>query len=110
MTIDVDATLHVLRALLERMAAPQTDSDDLVRLPGPLERAAAAKLVRDGDRPAATIGRHVYARRSDLLALVDKLAKPTPAPVAVGGELRADLAAIAAREREPRLRKPKAKQ
>ncbi len=77
------------------IAAP----DVLDRLPGPLERAAADRLVRDGVLRAAKIGRHWYARRSDILALVDQLSRPRPQ---AGGDVRVDLAKIAERERAPK--------
>jgi hypothetical protein len=39
-----------------------------------LDDATARRLIKDGTRPAARIGRRLYVRRSDVLALVDRLA------------------------------------
>src|SRR5262249_49800012 len=49
--------------------------DALIAFPFGLERAAARDLVRGGKLAAAKIGRRTYARRTDVLALVDKLAR-----------------------------------
>jgi hypothetical protein len=98
-SVDPSAVLEALRVLAEALGlATGAATDELVRLPGPLERAAADRLVRDGLLPAVKIGRHKYSRRSDLLALVERLAKPAPV-AAIGNDVRADLAAIAARTR-----------
>ncbi len=52
----------------------QAAPDELLPFPFGLEEEAAAKsLVRTGKLPAVKIGRRIYARRSDVLALVDKL-------------------------------------
>lgn len=66
---------QVADAIAERVNAP----DALVVLPDVLEQAACMRLVREGALPACKIGRKWYARRSDVLALVEKLrpiAKP----------------------------------
>ena len=55
--------------------APQAPPDELLSFPFGLEPRAARALVRNGTLTAAKIGRRTYARRSDVLALVDKLAK-----------------------------------
>lgn len=53
---------------------PPGAPDELLAFPfGNLERNAARALIRDGHLPVAKIGRKFYARRSDVLALVDKL-------------------------------------
>lgn len=70
----------LLKDLAREVASLVGSGDCLVELPGPLERKACTRLVRDGTLPAAKIGRVWYAKQSDLLALVDKLrpvAKPT---------------------------------
>ena len=54
---------------------PRRAPDELLAFPFGLEPRAARALVRAGTLPAAKIGRRTYARRSDVLALVDKLAK-----------------------------------
>ncbi len=46
--------------------------DELVAFPFGLEARAARALVRARTLPTRKIGRRVYARRSDLLALVDE--------------------------------------
>ena len=53
----------------------QAAPDELLPFPFGLEEEAAAKsLVRTGKLRAVKIGRRLYARRSDVLALVDTLA------------------------------------
>lgn len=59
--------------------APVAAPDALEPFPFGLEVAAATKLVKDGTLPAAKIGRKLYAKRSDIVALVDKLAVPVRA-------------------------------
>ncbi len=86
---------EVARALGELRAL-----DELVRLPGPLERAAAKKLVRSGKLKVVRVGRSWYAKNSDLLALVDQA---PPAPVVIDFDARAQLRAAA--ERRPPRRK-----
>ncbi len=57
----------------------QAAPDELVRFPFGLEEAAAAKsLVRSGRLRAVRLGRRLYARRSDVLALVDAAASSAP--------------------------------
>jgi len=80
-TREPDGTL-VIR--LPPAPAP-TAPDELVPFPfGQLERNAARALIRDGHLPVVKLGRKFYARRSDVLALVDRLgaeqARRTPAP------------------------------
>jgi len=48
--------------------------DELVAFPFGLEARAARALVSNGTLPAARIGRRIYAKRSDVVSLVDKLA------------------------------------
>ncbi len=67
------------------IAAP----DELVRRPGPLEKNAWDRAVADGCLPEAKIGRFRYARRSDLLALIERRSAATA-------------------EVDPRLRAPRA--
>jgi hypothetical protein len=55
--------------------------DELVAFPFGLEAAAARALVRTGTLRAAKLGRRLYARRSELLSLVDKLATSPGAEV-----------------------------
>ena len=73
---DVDGEI-VIRV---RRTAPATTgaSDELRAFPFGLEARAATALVRSGMLKAARIGRRLYARQSDVLALVDKLAPPAP--------------------------------
>ena len=57
----------------------QAAPDELLPFPFGLEEDAAAKsLVRTGKLRAVKIGRRLYAKRSDVLALVDKLARVEP--------------------------------
>ena len=70
--------------------------DELVAYPFGLEREAARRLMRDGHLPAARIGRRVYARRSDVLALVERLAATTPATPAPTEPRAAYLALVGA--------------
>ena len=63
-------------AIIVRVEAARAEApDELLAFPFGLEPHAARALVRAGTLPAAKIGRRTYARRSDVLALVDKLAK-----------------------------------
>ena len=94
---DVVAALRVLAEALGVSGAAAA-ADALLAFPFGLERAAAAALVRDGVLPAAKIGRRFYARRSDVLALVERLAKPA-AVKATGVDVAGDLASIAAKTR-----------
>lgn len=74
--------------------------DELIGFPFGLEANAARKLVRDGTLRAARIGRRWYAKRSDVLALVDRLA-PTPS-LARTAESYADVVALAGRRERKR--------
>jgi hypothetical protein len=79
---------------IEQVPAVQAP-DELVAHPFGLERSAASRAIRDGHLKAARIGRRLYARRSDVLALVDKFAikaKPT-------GDVESDYAALVAQVR-----------
>lgn len=70
-------------AIVVRIEAPPAmlPPDELVPFPFGLEASAARKLVRDGTLRAARIGRRVYAKRSDVVGLVDRLASAAgPAP------------------------------
>ena len=60
----------------------QQPADDLVAFPFGLEAAAARSLVRRGKLRAARIGRRLYAKRSDVLALVDAVAAAEGRPEA----------------------------
>ena len=71
--------------------------DDLVQFPFGLEAAAARGLIRRGELRARKLGRRWYARRSDVLALIDA-APPAPAR-ASGHDVAGDLARIAERTR-----------
>lgn len=72
--------------------------DDLVSFPFGLEEAAARGLIKRGELRARKIGRRWYAKRSDVLGLID--AAPYVPPVqALGRDVKADLAVIAARTR-----------
>jgi len=83
----------LVRVEAVRVAAP----DELVAFPFGLERAAAARAIRDGHLPAARIGRRVYARNSDVLALVGKLALTTK-PM-MSGDVGDDYSALVASSR-----------
>jgi len=53
---------------------PSAAPDELVPFPfGNFERNASRALMRDGHLPVAKIGRKFYARRSDVLALVERV-------------------------------------
>ena len=73
---DPDGTTVIRIPPAGRIEAP----DELVVFPFGLEPRAARTLVRKGTLTAAKIGRRLYAKRSAILALVDKLAK-SPAKV-----------------------------
>lgn len=80
---------HVDGAIVVRIeaAAPVLPPDELVAFPFGLEVSAARKLVRDRVLPSARIGRRVYAKRSDVVGLVDRLARAeaeTPAETPTG--------------------------
>jgi hypothetical protein len=86
-TREADGTLVV------RLPPPPASSapDELLPFPfGNLERNAARALIRDGHLPVAKIGRKFYARRSDVLALVDKLAVVQARKAPVKGESAKD--------------------
>jgi hypothetical protein len=53
----------------------QQPPDELLAFPFGLEIAAARSLVRQRKLRAAKIGRRVYAKRSDVVALVDAIAE-----------------------------------
>jgi hypothetical protein len=80
-------------------AVPPTD--DLVCFPFGLEDNAARTLIKRGELRARKIGRRWYAKRSDVLALIDAAPFVPPAH-ASGPSLRTDLAAIAERTRRGR--------
>lgn len=77
MSPELTALIGMLaRAIAEHLPG---SPDALVRFPFGFEVAAARTLVRDGTLKAARIGRTYYARQSDVVALVGKLAaKPAP--------------------------------
>jgi len=75
-TIDPTVTRELDGTLVIRLppAPAATAPDELIPFPfGKLERNAARALIRDGHLPAVKLGRKFYARRSDVLGLVDKL-------------------------------------
>jgi hypothetical protein len=79
---DADAlkALRVVAAWLRFRDGSAVDTpDELVAFPFGFERRAASALVRAGALPTKKIGRRLYARRSDLLALVEDVAKVTRA-------------------------------
>ncbi len=78
---------------------PVAAPDELVPFPFGLEASAARQLERDGHLKTAKIGRRKYARRSDILALIDKLAAP-PArnPATSPEDAYANLVALAKRK------------
>lgn len=63
-------------ARLLRDLVPTGSPDDLVELPGPLQRRTAMALVRTGKLPARKLGQHWYTLRKHLTALVDEESKP----------------------------------
>ncbi len=66
---------------------PPSAPDELLPFPfGNLERNAARALIRDGHLPVAKIGRKFYARRSDVLALVERLGEAQVRATPVKGE------------------------
>ncbi len=70
LTREPDGTLVI------RLPPPPAPSapDELVPFPfGNFERNAARSLMREGHLPVAKIGRKFYARRSDVLALVERV-------------------------------------
>jgi hypothetical protein len=69
--------------------------DELLAYPFGLERRAAGALVRQGALTTRKIGRKLYARRSDVVALVAASPAPATAPTAAP----ANDAASAARSR-----------
>jgi hypothetical protein len=71
--------------------------DDLVEFPFSLERSTANRLIKSGELRARKLGRKWYAKRSEVLGLIDKAPRMTPART--GASLRDDLAAIAERTR-----------
>jgi Helix-turn-helix domain len=71
--------------------------DALIPFPFGLEKNAARRLIASGELRARKLGRRWFARRSDVLALVD--AAPAAPAATGGGDVQADLAAIACRVR-----------
>jgi len=70
---------------------PAPAPDELVPFPfGNLERNAARALIRDGHLPVAKIGRKFYARRSDMLALVERVGAAPERAKPVKGESAAE--------------------
>jgi hypothetical protein len=72
----------IARAIAEEVArllrelAPTGSPDDLVALPGPLQRQTAMHLVRTGRLPATKLGQRWYTTRRHLAALVDEPEAP----------------------------------
>jgi hypothetical protein len=77
----VAAALRAAADLLE-VPPPAGVPDALVASPFGLEAEAARTLVRTGRLKTAKIGRKRYAKRSDVLALVDVLADEEAAALA----------------------------
>jgi hypothetical protein len=75
----------------ESRSAAAPSCDHLVSFPFKLEANAAKKLVASGTLKAVKIGRRWYARNSDVLALVDILAKPRAVASATAAQSYADL-------------------
>jgi hypothetical protein len=73
--------------------------DDLVAFPFGLEENAARGLIKSGELKARKLGRRWYAKRSDVLGLIDNAPK-VPRAKASGVELRDDLDRIAERTRK----------
>ncbi len=73
-------------------------ADDLVAFPFGLEENAARGLIKRGELRARKIGRRWYAKRSDVLGLIDR-APPVQPARARGEGVREDLAALAERTR-----------
>jgi hypothetical protein len=68
----------VIAALVQPPPAPPP-ADELVAIANVgIDRGALNRLIKRGLLPAARIGRSIYVKRSDLVALVDKLAAPPP--------------------------------
>ena len=69
------STTHEGSTMIIRIeaASPVLAPDELVAFPFGLEGKAAKALIRDGTLPAARIGRGLWAKRSDILGLVEKL-------------------------------------
>jgi hypothetical protein len=88
--------VHVDDAVIIRVEATPAvlPPDELVSFPFGLERSAASALVRKGTLPAAKIGRRLYARRSEVLGLVDTLTKGRGSGPAAGASY-AELVAAA---------------
>lgn len=92
-------------AIVIRIVPPPStpDSAPLVAFPFGLEAEAARRVMRDGLLPHAKIGRKAYAKRADVLALVDVLATtPRPKPVKAprAASTTDTLAALAVAERK----------
>jgi hypothetical protein len=65
-----------LRELAEADGRAVDAADELVAFPFGFERRAASTLVRRGKLATTKVGRRIYARRSDVLALVSDTAIP----------------------------------
>ena len=89
-------------ALVPTSPAPVM-ADELVPLAkAGVDAGALRRLVRRGILPAARIGRSVYVRRSDLVALVDKLARRPKAAPAVADGPDAEYSALVSKSRGAR--------
>lgn len=75
---DAHAVVTTDETIVVHVHRHETPADELLEFPFGLEEAAARKLIRAGHLLAAKIGRKLYAKRSDLVALVDKLASAPP--------------------------------
>jgi hypothetical protein len=79
--------------------ADSVEHDELMAFPFGFEVSAARNLEKDGHLPTAKIGRRRYAKRSDVLALIDKLG-PATAPLSkVREDPYAKLVAIVKRKK-----------
>lgn len=73
--------------------------DELIPFPFNLEANAARSLIKSGELRARKIGRKWYAKRSDVLGLIDNAPAVVPPARASGESIRGDLQAIAERTR-----------
>lgn len=91
--VEPEGSAYVIRI---ESAPPVAAPDELLAVDGlDIEQAAIRKLVRNGTLRAARIGRRLYVRRSDLLALIDRLAiEPRREPT---GSVAADYASLVAK-------------
>lgn len=89
-----DHIRDIVRKEVAEAIAKLTAQDELVRLPGPLERETCRRLVKSGALKATKRGRSYYARKSDVIAAVEGVAKAT-APLPTGSPSTIDVKAYA---------------